>query len=393
MLEALRMAADDATIEGWLVPFDGPFSGKDSYGTRFTASTDYALDWFTERPLLFQHGLDPATGLTPVGRIRSVEVKDKGVWMQAQLDAQSEYFESIREMVKAGKLFLSSGSVEHLVQIDRRSGDVLRWPLIEGSMTPTPSNLLATIPVHTLRAAVRAAGMEDVDGAMDSHFGDSGGTITHAPLRADGMMDDPEDVADGGVGEATEDAAVPMVSRTEGSYEDLREDLTRLLNPASPFMVPGVWVHIIATFPGYCIACRHEEGGDETYWRIAYAIGPDGEPVLGAAEQVEEAYIPVVRALVGPLSTDLAYLARNAAALTVETKACGERRYREGRVLSSVNRKGIADTISGLRAIADELDALLQRAEREDVAAAEAARYADPEAVRLRIRLLELSAI
>jgi hypothetical protein len=98
-MEALRMAADDdSIIEGWAVPFDGHIAGgKDSYNTFFSARTNFALDWFPmdARPTLYQHGLDPDTSITPVGRMRSIEVKETGgehdkggVWMRADQRAR-----------------------------------------------------------------------------------------------------------------------------------------------------------------------------------------------------------------------------------------------------------------------------------------------------------------
>ena len=141
---AVKFVGDsNDTIEGWLAPFGGPdyLGGKDWHGEFFAPSTDFALDWFSDwqRPLLYQHGLDGAIKTDVVGRIK-VEVRDKGLWMQAQLDASHEYHDEIAKMVGSGALGASSGSVGHLVQTDRKSGEIKRWPLIEGSLTPTPAN-------------------------------------------------------------------------------------------------------------------------------------------------------------------------------------------------------------------------------------------------------------
>lgn len=136
------------TIEGWLAPYGGPeyLGGKDWHGEFFSPSTDFALDWFGDwqRPLLYQHGLDDTLKTEVVGRI-SVTPKDKGLWMRAQLDASHEYHDEIAALVADGALGASSGSVSHLVQRDRKSGEIKRWPLIEGSLTPTPANPLAEV--------------------------------------------------------------------------------------------------------------------------------------------------------------------------------------------------------------------------------------------------------
>lgn len=130
-------------IEGLLAPYGGPakLGGKDLQGEYFTKSTDFALPWFKdwERPMLYQHGLDGALKTTVVGRIK-VEPTDKGLWMQAQLDKANEYYDAIASLVDEGALGLSSGSVSHLVEVNGKSGEIKSWPLIEGSLTPTPAN-------------------------------------------------------------------------------------------------------------------------------------------------------------------------------------------------------------------------------------------------------------
>jgi len=130
-------------IEGLLAPYGGPefLAGKDFQGEFFSSNTDFALDWFGDwqRPLLFQHGLDPNLDTSVVGRIK-VALRDKGLWMRAQLDKAHDYYEEIATLVDEAALGLSSGSMPHLVKVDAKTGEIKSWPLIEGSLTPTPAN-------------------------------------------------------------------------------------------------------------------------------------------------------------------------------------------------------------------------------------------------------------
>ena len=136
------------TIEGWLAPYGGPdyLGGKDFHGEYFSGKTDFALEWFGDwqRPLLYSHGLDGEVKAGVIGRIK-VEKRDRGLWMQAQLDVAHEYHEEIRALVEDGGLGASSGSVAHLVTKDRKSGEILTWPVIEGSLTPAPANPQAEV--------------------------------------------------------------------------------------------------------------------------------------------------------------------------------------------------------------------------------------------------------
>ncbi len=153
----------ETQLEGLLAPYGGIFNGKDVQNEYFSTKTDFCLDWFPgDRPLLYQHGLDPNVNVSVVGRIRSTPRMDAGLWMQSQLDASDQYYKEIRKLVKAGKLGLSSGSMRHLVQVDK-SGQILRWPLIEGSLTPTPANPLAEVDFATAKSHYKAIGLDMPD--------------------------------------------------------------------------------------------------------------------------------------------------------------------------------------------------------------------------------------
>ncbi len=163
MIEAVKFAdGSDDMLEGIGIPFGGPWAGgNDIYGEHFSAKTDFALNWFSERPALFHHGLDSDAGVGVVGRVKAHEVKaDIGVWTKVQLDKSSEYFAAIKDLVKAGKLFFSSGAMAHLVDVDKRSGEIKRWPWVELSLTPTPANLLATVDFATASRHYKSAGLE-----------------------------------------------------------------------------------------------------------------------------------------------------------------------------------------------------------------------------------------
>ena len=474
MHDALRFAAeDDSVLEGLLVPFTGHLAGnRDSYQTRFSARTEYALNWFPAgRPLLYQHGLDQETGIVPVGRINALEVRDAGVWMQAQLDKGHQYFESIRELVKKGKLFLSSGSVEHLVQIDARSGDVTCWPIVEGSLTPTPANLHATIAARSIFAdceAVGAAPPDDlpsdatitydatravwtqkyIDSLPDSAFAyvedgadkdkskrhlpykDKAGNVDAAHVKAalsrldqtdipaaakaaakrklmaaaktlgidsddaarsagalwagrDAGMDDGDDAP-------TADGDLPATSLTERSFEDIRADIVTILNPPNPFGYGNVWTDVVATFADHVIVCRYENG-DGDYYRIPYTLGASLEPVLGTPEPVEQVYVSArTAASTGPITLEATALIRRTAALTERTQDLGERRYREGRMLSTANLKVLDDHADHLEAAAKTIRDLTKRAKGMEAETARAAFWSDPDARKWLIAALDV---
>lgn len=242
-LDAVKFADPEETIVvGHGIPFDGPFNGgKDLDGEFFTKSTDFCLDWYADRPLLFHHGRDKTLERTVIGRVKTHEIQDEGVWVEAQLDVSSKYFEAIKRLVKAGKLFFSSGAVPHLVVTDRKSGEIKVWPWIEMTLTPTPSNFLA-------QASTKATPLQSDDG-------------------------DPP----------------------EGSYEDMAADIAR----ASSALLGGN-SRTLATFGDHAIVVHYpgfdadeEYGGpsmEPDYYRHEYSMGDDGEPVLGSTSPVNRVY-------------------------------------------------------------------------------------------------------
>lgn len=169
---------DVHVIEGLGYPFGGPFNGSDSYGTRFSAQTNFHWDLYPDvvpsatrsaeepkyiRPLTYQHGFDKEIGLVRNGGWSPVRMDAQGVWVQAQLDKHSEYYGAIRELLGKNALGFSGESAEHAVRI-AKNGEILEWPAGPLSMTPVPSNPWAQIAARsedTLR--IVAALRKDMD--------------------------------------------------------------------------------------------------------------------------------------------------------------------------------------------------------------------------------------
>lgn len=143
---------DNGTVEGYLVSWGNP-KDTDLQGEWFTKDTDFCLNWFPVRPALYHHGLDNTVGLKSIGMITTVKADDLGLWVQAQLDLRDKYARAVYEMVKAQQFGWSSGSVDHLVKtLD--SGQIIRWPLIEGSITPTPAQP-SKVTVRAMKALLK----------------------------------------------------------------------------------------------------------------------------------------------------------------------------------------------------------------------------------------------
>jgi hypothetical protein len=133
------------------IPFGGPFKGgKDLDGEFFSPQTDIKADWFDRRPVLFQHAQDETLKDETLGIEDDLELEDDGWWGTVWLDRANEYWARVTKLLAAGKMYGSSGALGHLVAKDHKSGEILVWPHIEQTLTPTPANPFArVIPTKT----------------------------------------------------------------------------------------------------------------------------------------------------------------------------------------------------------------------------------------------------
>ena len=146
----------EGRIGGYLVVW-GDDSRRDLQGEYFTPDTDLGLDWYPRRPVLYHHGLDGELGPVMIGQIEAMQPDSTGVWVQAQLDLRNRWSRAVLDMVDSGLLGWSSGSLPHLVEV-ATDGYIRRWPVVEGSLTPSPAEPRYTDAI-TVKAAFEALGL------------------------------------------------------------------------------------------------------------------------------------------------------------------------------------------------------------------------------------------
>ena len=132
-------ALGDGKLGGYLVRFTAP-NEPDLQLDYFDASSQFGEA--KASPVYYNHGLDPMLGLRQLAD-GELELKDAGVWIEAQLALRDEYEQAIYALAEKGKLGWSSGTAPHLVEREEKEGayHVLRWPLgLDASLTPTPAD-------------------------------------------------------------------------------------------------------------------------------------------------------------------------------------------------------------------------------------------------------------
>jgi HK97 family phage major capsid protein len=296
---AVKMVDSEAgRIGGYLVVW-GDETSRDLEGEYFTPQTNFALDWFPVRPVLYQHGLDGTMKGTLIGHIDTLRADEVGIWAEAQLDLRQRYVVAVRRLIDQGALSWSSGSLPHLVRKEA-DGRITRWPLVEGSLTPTPAEPRYT-DVKTIKNAYKVLGL-DVSWLVGK---------TTPETTGDDLMETTPNADDRrlpmGAPEATR-AGLPRVS-VSSPYDNLSaEDMLHgymLLRSTKTFRgVSETYANALAhkvTKAGFMAA----KSGDELSYSTQAAFGDEWVPDLWSAQIWQQArqdnvILPLFRAIEMP---------------------------------------------------------------------------------------------
>ena len=161
----MNLKAEQLGTARWRVlaiPYGGPLKGgRDLDGEYFSPRTDVKAEWFKERPVLFHHGQDEILGDVELGTQGELKQEEDGWWSEVWLDRSHRYWSQVDGLLRAGKMYGSSGALSHLVR-KSRDGEILVWPHIEQTLTPTPAN-----PYARVTASKALASFSNANIAMD----------------------------------------------------------------------------------------------------------------------------------------------------------------------------------------------------------------------------------
>lgn len=128
---------------------------RDKYGTWWDRRTDLVLDLIERKPLLIWHlmtGELMRAGTWDDAAFRWVD--GHGLYAEADL-LQNRASEMLLEMLRANDAAWSTGALPGGIAIDKKSGYVARWPVVEASAAP--SQQVVSPPGTTKAIHVRAA--------------------------------------------------------------------------------------------------------------------------------------------------------------------------------------------------------------------------------------------
>lgn len=163
---AVKSLNDAGQIGEYGILFGSPSTPDASaYKDYFTPQTDFWLEKWEQRPMLYHHGFDsdPEYAAQPViGVWNKAQIDDTGVFMVGQLDESHPKYAATKARADAGELFISSDSADHLLRRRKNEDgthEVLRWPLLAGSLTPTPAEP-RMMAVSAVKSAFKAIGID-----------------------------------------------------------------------------------------------------------------------------------------------------------------------------------------------------------------------------------------
>ena len=121
---------------------------------------------------MWHHGMDAVLKDENLGTEDDLKEETDGWWGTVWLDRSNRYWDQVNSLLAAGKVYGSSGALGHLVQ-KARDGEILTWPHIEQTLTPTPANPFArVVPAkaidHFTQAGIPVEGLADLGPDLSS---------------------------------------------------------------------------------------------------------------------------------------------------------------------------------------------------------------------------------
>lgn len=118
------------------------------------------FDHIGKIPGLYHHAMDGSVKYTPIGTIDVLEEDDLGLWAEMQLDMANQYSAEVQKLTQRKALGASSGTLPGARKV-APNGLIKAWPIIEGSLTPTPAETrLRELGVAELKAIYTDLGLD-----------------------------------------------------------------------------------------------------------------------------------------------------------------------------------------------------------------------------------------
>lgn len=157
VLRKLGMKSVDGrtVIGGWSNLYTNK-NERDLLDTFFNEKTEYALEYYQNAPLLYEH--DAKFGI--IGKRIHTEVFPHGIWMEHELHADSPHYGKVVSELEQGVLYYSTDSIAHVVAegYEPEDGYLGLWFLAGCSLTKNPAEpALGPVTLTGVVQAIKSA--------------------------------------------------------------------------------------------------------------------------------------------------------------------------------------------------------------------------------------------
>ena len=143
----------------WGSPQEADIAGE--WFSKNTQELTAVFDGVGAIPAIYHHAIDDTLKSLVIGAVDTMKADDVGLWIEAQIKRRREYEKFIRPLIEQKALGWSSGTLPMARRVNKATGEILRWPIVEASLTPQPAEMRMAHqwPIRNLKAAYTQAGL------------------------------------------------------------------------------------------------------------------------------------------------------------------------------------------------------------------------------------------
>lgn len=143
----------------WGDPDRRDLSGE--WYTPNTADLTTIFDAVGVLPSLYHHAMDKNLKSAVIGLVDRMEKDDVGLWVEAQVREHEMYKRMIMPLINQKKLGWSSGTLPGAREVNKATGEIKRWAIVEATMTPTPMEWRMAVQwqVQNIKSAYQGIGL------------------------------------------------------------------------------------------------------------------------------------------------------------------------------------------------------------------------------------------
>lgn len=142
----------------------GDESRKDLHGEFFTPDTrdiKAIFDVMGAVPNVVHHGVDDEVKKFVLGPVDVMEPDSKGLWWEAKIKEHKTYREMVEPLLENQVLFSSSGVLPGAKRVNKETGEITRWPIVEMTDTWIPAeHRMLNQPITEIKSLYQTIGLD-----------------------------------------------------------------------------------------------------------------------------------------------------------------------------------------------------------------------------------------